>query len=530
MLAIIGILSAAFVTTWLVTPSCKRLAIRIGLVDTPDIRKQHAKRIPYLGGVAVIIGLLAGIAVLAILAASGDLPAKAALNMQLVAMLSGCVAMFCLGLRDDVRPLQAWRKLIAQTLVAAAMWAAGICIETIPISESVALELGVWSLPVTILWVVGATNAVNMIDGLDGLAAGVGVISAAAISMLAFHFSGDATGYVMASLAASLLGFLIYNRHPAKIFLGDSGSLLIGFLLATCAITAAGNAQSTTAVVAPCIALSLPILDMTFAVLRRTIERRGMFSPDHNHIHHRLLTRGIPHQHVVHLLWAQCAVLTAVAIVLLGVSTNALQRWLAVGAVLLAHVLIFRASGAVRLRESFAGFRSAATRLKEIRTNNRVYDELQLAFQSARDINDYWRSIELSAEQLGFKQIALDMSRRDGSVDRRVWSSPCNDCCTIQSMLPIEHRRAGAPLSLKLEIDAKSLESAALRIALLGKLLDRHSIAKLPTSPQDAPRAAKAHPRAKREPVSKEARRSAGPRADSPSQAASQELRPTLRR
>ena len=332
-----------------------------------------------------------------------------------------------------------------------------------------------------------------------GLAAGVGAISAAAISLLAFQFSGDATAYMAAILAASLVGFLHYNRHPAKIFLGDSGSLLIGFLLATCAITASGTAPNMTAVVAPCIVLALPILDMTFAVLRRTIERRGMFSPDHNHIHHRLLTRGISHRRVVQLLWVQCACLTAAAILLLNISVNALQRWGAVGAVLLAHVLIFRASGAVRLRESFAGFRSAATRIKEIRSNNRVYDELQLAFQSARNIDDYWRSIELCAEQLGFKQIALEMKRRDGSLDQRKWRSPDHDACSIQSMLPIEHRRAGPPLSLTLEINAISLESAALRIALLGKLLDRHSIAKLPAAAPSAPRAAKAKPRTVRE-------------------------------
>ena len=499
MLAILGILAAASVTTWLITPGCKRLAVRIGLVDTPGIRKRHSKQIPYLGGVAVMLGILAGIAVMALLSANGDLPAAAELNAEQFALLGGCAAMFCLGLRDDVRPLQAWRKLIAQTLVAAAMWTAGICIDTIPITETVTLDLGLWSAPVTILWIVGATNAVNMIDGLDGLAAGVGAISAAAISLLAFQFSGDATGYVMAILAASLIGFLRHNRHPARIFLGDSGSLLIGFLLATCAITAAGPAPNMTAVVAPCIVLALPILDMTFAVLRRTIERRGMFSPDHNHIHHRLLTRGVSHQGVVHLLWGQCACLTAVAILLLNVSDNALQRWMAVSAVLLAHVLIFRASGAVRLRESFAGFRSAATRIKEIRSNNRVYDELQLAFQSARNIDDYWRSIELCAEQLGFKQIALEMKRRDGSVDRRKWRSPGHDACSIQSVLPIEHRRAGPPLSLTLEIDAISLESAALRIALLGKILDRHSIAKLPAAAANAPQAAKVRPRTVRE-------------------------------
>ena len=483
----------------LITPGCKRLAVRIGLVDTPDIRKQHAQQTPYLGGVAVMLGFLTGISVMALLSTNGGLPAAAGLSTELVAMLCGCAAMFCLGLRDDVRPLQAWRKLIAQTLVAAAMWAAGICIDTVPITETVTLELGLWSLPVTILWIVGATNAVNMIDGLDGLAAGVGAISAAAISLLAFQSSEHATGYVMAILTASLVGFLRYNRHPASIFLGDSGSLLIGFLLATCAITASGASPNMPAVVAPYVVMALPILDMTFAVLRRTIERRGMFSPDHNHIHHRLLTRGSSHRRVVHLLWIQCACLTAVAILLLNVSANALQRWLAVGAVLLAHVLIFRASGAVRLRESFAGFRSAAARIREIRSNNRIYDELQLAFQSASNIDDYWRSIELCAEQLGFKQIVLEMRRRDGSLDRRSWRSPGRDACSIQSMLPIEHRRAGPPLSLTLEIHAISLESAALRIALLGKLLDRHSIAKLPAQAATAPRVAKVKSRTVRE-------------------------------
>jgi len=487
MLVLFGIIVTALITSWLTTPLCSRLASRLGIVDSPGIRKQHVVIIPYLGGAAVLLGLVAGVMLLGLLSHVDDRFGWAAPTPKVLAILAGGAAMFSLGLLDDIRPLRARYKMLAQVIIATGLWSAGVCINAVPIANDVSIDLGLWSLPITVIWIVGATNAWNLIDGLDGLATGLGAISAAAIAVIALQFSGDATGYILAALAASLLGFLYYNRHPAQIFLGDSGSLLIGCLLATCALAAPGERTDLSIIAAPLIALALPILDMTFAVLRRVIERRGLFSPDRNHIHHRLLARGLSHTRVVHSLWSQSGLLTAITLLLLHPNTSTLHCWVSIGTVMMVHVLFFRASGAVRLRESYVGFRNAATRLQEIRSNNRVYDGLELAFRSAKNMDDYWRSIELSGSRLGLTHIALNLDRRDGSTEVREWRAPNTDRAALHSTLPVKQRRSGDPLLLKVEIEADSLESAALRIALLGKLLDRHSVATLPRSDASLP-------------------------------------------
>ncbi|MGC6486528.1 MAG: glycosyltransferase family 4 protein [Planctomycetota bacterium] len=475
------ILLAAGLGSWLATPACIRIARRLGVVDRPDLRKEHEAATPYLGGVAVLTGIAVGLVALA-----AAIPARAEAlahpDERVLVILCGAVAIFLLGLADDFRPLRARYKLLAQVAVAAFVWNAGVRFDGMPLLDGTRFDLdcAYVSLPLTVLWIVGVTNALNLIDGLDGLASGIGTIAAGAIAFVAFDTGNGPIAAVLAALAAAQVGFLLHNRHPAKIFLGDAGSLLIGFLLASCAVVTASTSTSFVALGAPLLALAVPLLDLLFTVLRRLIERRGIFSPDRNHIHYRLLALGHSHARTVTMLWVESAALTALALVLFFADASPAQQLATLLSVGLAHVLFFRFAGAVRLRDSLRAFHAAALRLRQARANQRECDGLDLLFRRARSLDDWWQAIETSARRLGCTAVSLELPRRRGGVEARRWQrARALQETLLQSTVEVPDRRAGDALRVHVSVAGESLESAANRMALLAKLLDCHPAAQL---------------------------------------------------
>jgi UDP-GlcNAc:undecaprenyl-phosphate GlcNAc-1-phosphate transferase len=220
-----------------------------------------------------------------------------------------------LGAADDTVGVRARNKLAVQLLVAVFAYAMGFRIEAISVPMFGVLEMGVFALPVTALWIVGVVNAVNLIDGLDGLAAGV--IFFAALTNFVVAVIGDQVfvAVVMAAIMGAMVGFLFYNFNPARIFMGDSGSYFLGYLLATASLTGALQKTSTAvSLLVPMVALGVPIFDTLFSMVRRTLERRSMFSADRGHVHHRLLDMGITHRRAVMLLYGVSILLMVSAI------------------------------------------------------------------------------------------------------------------------------------------------------------------------------------------------------------------------
>jgi UDP-GlcNAc:undecaprenyl-phosphate/decaprenyl-phosphate GlcNAc-1-phosphate transferase len=348
----------------LVTPLVRRFALRIGAVSAPGGRHVHGRAIPRLGGT----GLAFAWAVPVVALALRDPMVMRALDgkwLQVVTVVGGGAAICTVGALDDVRGLRSLYKLAAQVLVAIFAFVCGFQIQAIQLPLFGALQMGVFALPVTVLWIVGVTNAVNLIDGLDGLAAGV-TFFAAFTSFVIASISGSVfVALTMAALMGALVGFLFFNFNPARIFMGDSGSYFLGFVLATTALAGGGlqqKASTAVSLLVPVLALGVPIFDTLFSMFRRVLERRPIFSADRGHVHHRLLDIGLTHRRAVIFLYGISSLLAAGAIaVSLGRSWHVGLALLSVSLVFVGFVrflgyfeyLHFRKRQRARLRDPF---------------------------------------------------------------------------------------------------------------------------------------------------------------------------------
>lgn len=315
----------ALIVAYALTPSVKKLAIKVGAVDRPNARKVHTHIIPRLGGLAIYIGFLAGVLY--------SMP----MNHEMLGLLLGCTAIVCVGIWDDICNIPAKVKLVGQILSAAIPVAFGIQIEwlTNPFGNLIILP-EVVAIPLTIFWIIGFTNTVNLIDGLDGLAAGVSTIASITIFLVALQQGIILVAVLTAALAGAAFGFLYYNFNPAKIFMGDSGSQFLGFMLAGISVIGAVKSAATIALIVPILALGLPILDTTFAIVRRYRGGVPIFKPDKGHLHHRLLDLGFSQRQAVLLMYVISALLGLSAVALTEVST---QIAIAIVCVVVAVVL-----------------------------------------------------------------------------------------------------------------------------------------------------------------------------------------------
>jgi UDP-GlcNAc:undecaprenyl-phosphate GlcNAc-1-phosphate transferase len=347
MTTIITAFMLAFAVALAITPVVRSVAVRAGALDQAlSSRKIHGRPIPRFGGIAVVAASFAPLVGLFFLDTGvgrlfWDDPVRAA------ALLAGSAAMLGLGIYDDLRGSGARTKLTVQVAVALGMWWAGYRVDHLANPFGAPIALGLLSLPFTVFWIVGVTNAVNLIDGLDGLASGVTLAAMSAIFWLAWHSNAYLMALFMAALGGSLLGFLRYNFNPASIFLGDSGSLFLGFFLATTALATSHKSPATVALLVPIVALGLPIGDTLLAMTRRAARGQSIFSADRSHVHHRLLDMGLSHRATVIVLYALCVILAGVAV---GLShADAVQTLAFGGALTGLAVTLLAATGYIKV-------------------------------------------------------------------------------------------------------------------------------------------------------------------------------------
>ncbi|MCL1848513.1 MAG: undecaprenyl/decaprenyl-phosphate alpha-N-acetylglucosaminyl 1-phosphate transferase [Clostridiales bacterium] len=294
---------AAAITAAL-SPLVRRFSIKMGVVDHPGQRKIHQQSIPLLGGLAIFAGFW-----LTVLTTQ-------ALTREIAAFCGGGLLIVISGVWDDVKDIKPWVKLLFQMAAALLVVFYGGLRITFMTSLFGAnpQDLGWFALPLTIGWIVGLTNAINLVDGLDGLAAGVSGIAAVTIGLISWMEGFQAVGLMALILGVSALTFLCFNFHPAKIFMGDTGALFLGYTLAVLSIMGLTKMATTVSVFLPILVLGVPIFDTLLAIVRRLMNRTPIFTADRDHMHHRLLAMGLSHRNAVLVVYGVCVFLGISAI------------------------------------------------------------------------------------------------------------------------------------------------------------------------------------------------------------------------
>src|SRR5215210_6753088 len=294
----------ALAVVLVLTPGVGRIGRVLGIVDEPrERRRLHVRPVPRLGGIALFLGLL--VPALAFLDLSG--PRRG--------ILLGAAIAVVVGLLDDFRGLAWWGKLGGQSAAAGVAIGFGVVIDRFTLPFLGIHELPPWvGVPATLIWIVALMNMVNFLDGLDGLAAGIAAISGGTFAVIALSLGKPGAAVMSAIVAGACFGFLRHNFYPARIFMGDSGALLLGFVLATVAVQGLLKTAATVALFFPLLVLAIPILDTSFVVLRRLKHGEKLYLPDQAHLHHRFLRRGFSQRQAVLYLYAWCVILGAAAL------------------------------------------------------------------------------------------------------------------------------------------------------------------------------------------------------------------------
>lgn len=300
----------ALVLSLVVTPWVIRLAHRLGAMDEPDQRKMHAFPMPRLGGLAVYLAFISTLLI------------TQPLTTPLWGLVCGATLIVLLGMWDDVRGISPWLKFTGQIVAALTLIPFGIHFEFLTNPFGGIVFLGLWGIPLTVFWLVAVTNAVNLIDGLDGLASGTALIASLTLAVVAFTLGNVPVVAVTLILAGAILGFLRYNFHPARVFLGDTGSMFLGFTLATLAVMGLTKGATALSVIIPVVILGIPLTDTAFAVLRRFRNKKPIFYPDKGHLHHRLLGAGLTHRGAVLTMYGVNVVLGGSAVLLTVLTTE----------------------------------------------------------------------------------------------------------------------------------------------------------------------------------------------------------------
>jgi UDP-GlcNAc:undecaprenyl-phosphate GlcNAc-1-phosphate transferase len=390
-----------FVTATILTPVVARTAVVRGWLDHPDgRRKRHVAPVPTVGGIAVVLAF--GIALAAIVAVRPDAGSQGVGDLLLPLFLA-TVALCAIGFVDDVRRLHPLTRLALQAGCALFLYASGFRIESLsnPLGGKVAL--GPLALPITLLWLVGMSNAFNLIDGLDGLAAGLGLVSTVALLVASLQRGNWEIAIVAGGLAGALLGFLPYNFNPARVFLGSCGSLPAGFVLAAVAVAHSVKGTVALAVAVPLLALALPILDVMLAVTRRFVRRRPVFQGDRDHIHHRLIDLGLTPRRAVVTLYAVATLFSALALAI--AAGPSFVMWSGAVVILLVVGLGVRALGYWEVTEFQKSFLSRIAPAAPAPAATAILWELGHDLRRAPSFDVAWDCACQAAWTLGFAEL-----------------------------------------------------------------------------------------------------------------------------
>lgn len=403
----IVLFALAAACSWLLTPLVARLGHHLRAYGSRRDKRRSAL-VPRLGGVAIFAAVLAAWAIL--LAASGSASSWLPFNGQaLGALLVPAALVLFLGAYDDLRGTRPWQKLLVETAAAAIAWAAGSRILSVPLLGG-PIHSDALSFLLTVIWVVAVTNAFNLIDGLDGLAAGVAFLVAVSLFLVSRIEGSGLTAALAITLAGALVGFLRFNFAPAKIFLGDAGSLTLGFLLALLAARTSLKSSTLVTIAVPYVAFGLPLFDTSLAVVRRFLSGHPVFAPDCDHIHHRLLAGKFTHRSSVLILYALAALFCLGSLLILR-STGSL---FVLGAVLAAATAWFlcRQLRYEELAELGAYLSRAVRAQRRILANQIRIRKVSKQLDGAPSLEACWKLLVETLAAMDFDEISFRLTGR----------------------------------------------------------------------------------------------------------------------
>jgi UDP-GlcNAc:undecaprenyl-phosphate GlcNAc-1-phosphate transferase len=402
MINAIIFLGVGFLISFLCTPWVIRLsAAGIGLDAPNESRKQHAAAIPRLGGAPIMLAVSCSLILIFCLDPSQ--------SQKWFPVLLGSLLMYGLGLWDDLRPLGAKVKLVGQILTAGLVYFLGLSIHKLSYpGGGWSVDLGMWSLPVTILWLIAVPNIINLIDGFDGLAGGLGIFLATTLGIVAIYNEQLPVAWYAFSMAGALLGFLIFNFPPAKIFLGDGGAYLIGFTIAALSLTSSNKASVAAVLLVTVVALGVPILDTVFAILRRGFRGFPLFHADADHIHHKMQRFGFSQRRILFGFYGISVVLSLIGLSVVWSQGRTLP--VGIGALFLLAVLALRYFHFVRSWDDVV--RKVDRMMIERRQVQYALLQAQilaLELERCRDAREFWTLFDTTLNRVGFVKPAAGL-------------------------------------------------------------------------------------------------------------------------
>lgn len=473
------------VLSLMITPVVVRLARKLSLVDLPGARKIHASPIPRVGGIAIFLSAMCLVLPVMLLEnAVGDSFRQN--QSKIITLLACCGFVFLVGLLDDIKGLRARTKFAAQFIAAIAVCSVGIRVETIAIGELLRLEFGIYSWPLTVLWITGITNAMNLTDGLDGLAAGISAIACGVIAVLAVLSGNVVMAILMLALLGSLSGFLFFNFNPAKVFMGDCGSMFVGFTIATSSVLCAVKTGTIVALALPALALGIPIFDTLLSMLRRFLERRSMFSPDRGHFHHRLLDLGLRQRHVAITAYAVTLLAAGLGMFMM-VAKDGATLLLVFASVLLLLLLLFRVVGSVSVRKTILGVKDKYAVSSREKDEIRSFEASLLHFDKIENFQQWWQALCEAGETMKLAWVSLKAADDEDASTTWVWRFQGFELGEriIVTTVPITDPQTDKPLLCEIAVPINgSLESANHRILLFCRLFEQDGFASLLSGPR----------------------------------------------
>jgi len=407
---IFGIFLTSLILAMAFTPLVIRVAKTFNLVDRPSARKIHSIPVPRIGGVAIFLACLLGGA--SCFFYKTDITVTIFQDSRIYWLAFGSLMIFGLGFIDDLWRLGYLAKFSVQILAGIVAYNGGLRIELVTFFPLHSLAQTGLSLPVTVFWVVLVINAINLIDGLDGLAAGVGFLVCLVLLILSVLGGRYVPAAALAALAGSLLGFLAFNSHPASIFMGDGGSYFIGFMLASVSMMGSIKGQTAASLLIPMIALGFPLMETIWSTIRRFIYGQKLFSPDRDHIHHRMMALGLSQRRVVLILYGITVLMGGFSIAMVYAHDNKTALLL----------LLFAASVIIGIqklgyldflrRDSFRYWLKDVSDEAGISLERRSFLNFQMAIQNSKDIEAMWENLTKALQWLYFDLIELRMENQ----------------------------------------------------------------------------------------------------------------------